>query len=189
METKTSKPWFIPVIVAAIVAIGSLLYFQLQVTGEEKQTPAEIQAQLERVYGGKVLSMKQQQDAFLVELEKEDGIYEIEANATYGNVTEIKRLTTTEISEPATTPTEPAEPTEPTEPQQPESRLTEEQAVEIALKEVSGTVEDIDFEDSEQGGFYLIEVEQPGQGDEDGQEATVQIQAITGEILSIVWDD
>lgn len=186
MEAKTSKPWFIPLIVAAIVAIGSLLYFQLQVTGEEKQSPAEIQAQLERVYGGKVLSMKQQQDSFLVELEKEDGIYEIEANATYGNVTQITRLTTTEISEPTTTPTEPEEPEEP---QQPGSRLTEEQAVELALKEVSGTIEDIDFEDSEQGGFYLIEVEQPGQGDEDGQEATVQIQAITGEILSIVWDD
>lgn len=184
MEAKTSKPWFIPLIVAAIVAIGGLLYFQIQVTtGEEKQTPAEIQAQLERVYGGKVLSMKQKQDSFLVELEKEDGIYEIEANATYGNVTQITRLTTTEISEPTTTPEEPEEP------QQPESRLSEEEAIELALKEVSGTIEDIDFEDSEQGGFYLIEVEQPGQGDEDGQEATVQIQAITGEILSIVWDD
>lgn len=186
MEAKTSKPWFIPLIVAAIVAIGSLLYFQIQVTGEEKQNPAEIQEQLERVYGGKVLSMKQQQDSFLVELEKEDGIYEIEANATYGNVTQITRLTTTEISEPTTTPTEPEEPEEP---QQPESRLSEEEAIELALKEVSGTIEDIDFEDSEQGGFYLIEVEQPGQSDEDGQEATVQIQAITGEILSIVWDD
>lgn len=186
MQAKTSKPWLIPVIVAAVVVIASLLYFQLQVTGEEQQTPAEIQAQLERVYGGKVLSMEQQQDSFLVELEKEDGIYEIEANATYGNVTQITRLTTTETTEPTTTPTDTEEPSEP---QQPGSRLTEEQAVELALKEVSGTLEDVDFEDSEQGGFYLIEIEQPGQGDEDGQEATVQIQAITGEVLSIVWDD
>lgn len=70
------------------------------------------------------------------------------------------------------------------------TRITESEAIEIARTQVSGTVEDVDFESSDSGGYYLVEIEQPPQGDDDdGPEATVQIHAITGKVISVVWDD
>lgn len=64
------------------------------------------------------------------------------------------------------------------------SGISEQEAMKIALEQVKGgKVDDVDLEESDGLYFYLIEVEQ-----NDG-EATVQINAITGEVMSIVWDD
>jgi len=62
--------------------------------------------------------------------------------------------------------------------------LTEEQAVEIALAEVPGEVDDIDLEQSEDGLYFIVEIETT-----DDREAYVQINAISGKILSTTWDD
>jgi len=62
--------------------------------------------------------------------------------------------------------------------------LTEQQAVEIALSEVSGEVDDVDLEQSEDGLYFIIEIETP-----DDREANVQINAISGKIMSTTWDD
>lgn len=62
--------------------------------------------------------------------------------------------------------------------------ISEKEAVEIALNRVKGEVDDVDLEESDGLYYYLIEVEV-----DNGKEATVQINAITGEILSTTWDD
>ena len=64
------------------------------------------------------------------------------------------------------------------------AKITEEEAGKIAIKEVKGTINDIDLEDEDNLLFYLVEIETP-----DDEEATVQIDAITGAILTISWDD
>lgn len=60
--------------------------------------------------------------------------------------------------------------------------LTEQQAIAIALKEVPGELDSVEFKSSADGGSYFVEIEQE-------DEVTVQIHAITGKILSIQYDD
>lgn len=63
------------------------------------------------------------------------------------------------------------------------SRITEDEAVKIALNTVSGEVDDIDFEKEDGVYYYFIEIEQ-----DDDREAEIQINAITGEVINITWD-
>src|SRR5690606_5953598 len=60
------------------------------------------------------------------------------------------------------------------------TRITEAEAVEIALDTVSGEVDDIDFEEEDGVYYYFIEIEQ-----NDDREAEIQINAITGEVINI----
>ncbi|MFD1706581.1 PepSY domain-containing protein [Siminovitchia sediminis] len=66
----------------------------------------------------------------------------------------------------------------------PSQGITKEQAVKIAKEQVNGKVDDVEFEESDGLLYYLIEIEM-----NNGSEATVQINAITEEVLSITWDD
>ncbi|MDQ0860618.1 PepSY domain-containing protein [Bacillus sp. V2I10] len=62
-------------------------------------------------------------------------------------------------------------------------KLTEEQAKKIALAEVNGKIEDIDLEEEDDSVFYEVEIES-GQ-----QEATIQIDAFTGKVLSVAIEN
>ncbi len=62
--------------------------------------------------------------------------------------------------------------------------ITEQEARKIALKQINGVVDDVDIEVSDGLNYYLVEVERDKE-----KEAIVQINAITGEVLSITWDD
>lgn len=67
---------------------------------------------------------------------------------------------------------------------QPPKRLTENEAIKIASSQVQGEVDDI-WQDTEgEQSFYLVKIET-----NDDREATVQIHAITGEVMSVRWDD
>ncbi|RBP92398.1 putative membrane protein YkoI [Cytobacillus firmus] len=66
----------------------------------------------------------------------------------------------------------------------PVKNLTEEEAVQIALKNEPGEVDDISFGETDKGPYYLVEIEK-----DDGSEAAVEIHAITGKVLSVTWDD
>lgn len=65
--------------------------------------------------------------------------------------------------------------------------ITREESIDIALKQLRGEVEYVEFHDKEDGGYYLIEIEQDN--DDDDIEAVFQIHAITGKIMSVKWDD
>ena len=64
------------------------------------------------------------------------------------------------------------------------AKITEEEAGQIALKEINGSINDVDLEEEDNLIFYLVEIDTP-----DDKEAIVQIDAITGAILTITWDD
>lgn len=76
------------------------------------------------------------------------------------------------------------EPKSPPAVEQPPRLLTETEAANIALQHIPGELDDVDLEQSHGVGYYLVEIEL-----EDDREATVQIHAITGEIMSVTWDD
>ncbi|TDL35251.1 hypothetical protein E2R51_05900 [Jeotgalibacillus sp. S-D1] len=62
--------------------------------------------------------------------------------------------------------------------------LTEPEAIDIALKAVPGEVDDVDLEHSDEEMYFLIEIDTA-----DDREATVQVNAISGKIMSTTWDD
>jgi uncharacterized membrane protein YkoI len=69
-------------------------------------------------------------------------------------------------------------------PQEPSKKLTEKEATKIALQKVQGEIDDVELEELNGVSYYLVEIER-----EDEQEATVQINSISGEVISIVWDE
>lgn len=83
-------------------------------------------------------------------------------------------------------PKKPAEqpPTTPDSPDENVQPITEQQAIELALKHVEGVVEDVEFEEEEGQYYYFIEME-TAQGDE----KTVQIHPISGDVISIFLED
>jgi len=62
--------------------------------------------------------------------------------------------------------------------------ITKEQAIAIVFEQLSGEIDDISYEKSDEGGFYLIEIEAT-----DGREGTFQVHAISGKIMSVTWED
>ncbi|CEG26556.1 peptidase propeptide and ypeb domain-containing protein [Bacillus sp. B-jedd] len=73
---------------------------------------------------------------------------------------------------------------EDTKPANPPRRITEHEAASIAQKEVQGEVDDIDLETENGQTFYLVEIQTV-----DDREATVQVHAITGAVMSVLWDE
>lgn len=67
---------------------------------------------------------------------------------------------------------------------QPPKRITENEAINIAVSQVQGEVDDIWLDTEGDQTFYLIKIET-----NDDREAIVQIHAITGDVTSVSWDD
>lgn len=63
--------------------------------------------------------------------------------------------------------------------------ITEAEAIAIAKETLNGEVQELEFTETEDGGSYLIEIE----NDETDQEATVRIHAVRGETLTVEWED
>lgn len=68
---------------------------------------------------------------------------------------------------------------------EPEPVLSREEAIAIAQETLAGEVQEVEFTETTDGGFYLIEIE----NEELDKEATVQIHAIRGETMTVEWDD
>jgi uncharacterized membrane protein YkoI len=63
-------------------------------------------------------------------------------------------------------------------------RISEQQAIEFALKVVNGVVDDVELEEEAGQLYYFIEIEDAGEED-----FTVQVHAISGEVKAIVSED
>lgn len=66
--------------------------------------------------------------------------------------------------------------------------ITQDQAIKIALGQIkSGKVDEVDdfsYVKTDDGGYYLIEIDT-----KDNREATIQIHAISGKIMSLSWEE
>ncbi|MDN4494911.1 PepSY domain-containing protein [Ureibacillus aquaedulcis] len=61
--------------------------------------------------------------------------------------------------------------------------ISSEKAKQIALSQLNGSVEYVVYEDDSEGGYYLVEI------DGENQEATFQIHAISGKVMSVSDND
>ncbi|KOY84190.1 PepSY domain-containing protein [Lysinibacillus macroides] len=61
--------------------------------------------------------------------------------------------------------------------------LSAQHAIHIAQQQLEGEVDSVDFEETAEGGYYLVEIETKD------DEATFQIHAVSGKVMSVIWDD
>ncbi|MGV3264327.1 PepSY domain-containing protein [Cytobacillus pseudoceanisediminis] len=149
---------------------GEILSFEKKdqiSNGEQKQLNEEkIKEIIQAEESGELLSIKKvthkEKSAFEAIVQKDEEKIKITVDALNGEV--LSRVTE--------------------ETKVPVKNLTEEEAVQIALKNEPGEVDDISFGETDKGPSYLVEIEK-----DDGREAAVEIHAITGEVLSVTWDD
>lgn len=92
---------------------------------------------------------------------------------------EVRKISSEEIAE-----AEPDPPAE-TPAAEPERILSREEAVAIARQTLDGEVQEVEFIETADGGYYLVEID----NEASDQEATIQIHAIRGDTLTVDWDD
>lgn len=201
------KKWIIGVI--AVVVVG-FAFWQVSniMTSAEPLTAEEATNKVKELYNGEIVDVAEDKNTYFITIELDTGTYEIEIDRESG---EIGSMTRTQITagkdqtpddaqqgEPKEEPSQGDQPStsndaeqqkeeSPSIPAKPETEIpnpiTEAQAITIALGQVSGEVDDVEVASSGGQTFYLVEIER------EDDEATVRIDAITGEVISIYWDD
>ncbi|MCW1929591.1 PepSY domain-containing protein [Bhargavaea beijingensis] len=135
---------------------------------------ADMKEKITEQYGSEPSSIVFKDHVYNATIEDETSLTEAEYDAVTGE--QIKeKVTEKESSET---------PPDKEEPLKPSVRLTSKEAASIVLKEFPGELDDVEFEESSDGGYYLVQVETP-----DDREVEVQIHAISGDILTWIWDD
>ncbi|MBM4760784.1 PepSY domain-containing protein [Bacillus sp. B15-48] len=184
------------IIGAVLFALVLVVVLQLSniMTSAQPLTVEEATNKVQELYHGDIVNIKEVNGIYLIAIELDTGTYEIEIYRDSGEIGRVTRTEKTAAKEELQSDDSIAKEGEKAmdsgnkaeEPTAEQVRtISEKEAVAIALKEINGEVDDIDLESS--GGiiYYLIEIER----DEDDEEATVQVNAISGEVMSIMWDD
>lgn len=174
---------------AAVIAFFAIVIWQLVrlITFAEPLSAAEAASKVKDMYKGEVVEVSELPDAYRVTMELDTGTYEVDIDKDKGKVdgmTRTKVAPEPEAKPPAVEPDKPKPPAASKPKPKPKKRITEEEAAAIALKTVEGKVDDIDLIQSDGVAYYLVEIDR-----EDGEDGTVQINAITGEVKSVTWDD
>ncbi|WP_339220406.1 PepSY domain-containing protein [Paenibacillus sp. FSL W7-1332] len=166
--------------------------------------------------GGEITKTALDGRVYRLELQSATGTYEMTVDARLGDIVSIEQRDKTAVK-PDPEPGGPREPDQPTEPdpdnppsepadngdkgaaegagdgesgngsgasEPPATMITKEYAIKLSLEKVPGTVEDVEYRESKSSRYYLVEIERA-----DGREATIQVHAITGKIMTVTWDD
>lgn len=183
--------WKNMIMFIAGVVLVAIIAWQLSksITFAEPLTKDEARTKVQNLYQGEIVKIQEQQAIYVVVINLESGTYEVEIDRATGEIGTLSRIITDKGNTQAggnqqESPAAP-KPENTTDPTiEPTQHITEEEAIAIALQSISGKVDEVKTE--QVGGvlYYLIEIER-----EDGQEGIVEIHGITGEVISITWDD
>lgn len=164
-------------VIVAIVVITMVVFFAVkQLTTPNVLSKNEIATQIEKSYQGEILSIVEEQKNYIASFTKEGSVFEVTIDSENGQFSHLTLVQKKNEEQPIEQTTE-------TKPEENPSILTKQQAIDIALKEVPGELDSVEFEKTTDGGNYFVEIEQ---GD---NEIIVQIHAITGKMLSIQYED
>ena len=189
------------VITVCMVCLLAVLFIIAirHITEDTSLSEKQIASRVEALYGGVVDNTIKQDDVYFVTFSTAQATYEVtvdEANGRFSNLTLIheqptvvqddtndeKTISDSQLDSQVEPSDDPPKPSMPTTEQKP-ILLTEQQVISIASAQFTGEVEDVDFENAADGGYYLVEI------DTAEEEVTVQIHAITGKILSVSFDE
>jgi len=128
----------------------------------------EVRKQISKKYNGELknITLKEDEKApiYQIEVSHQQTLTSLTVDALSGKVIEeVKKETSP--------------------PEQQQVLISKEQAIQIAHGRMKGEVDYITYEQTDDGGYYLLEID----GEED--EAVFQIHAISGEIISVTNDD
>ncbi|WP_432363306.1 PepSY domain-containing protein [Sporosarcina sp. UB5] len=90
-------------------------------------------------------------------------------------------------------PEQPKQESKPVKQEKPQKTvlISERQAIKIAMAHLpagkTGEIDDVDFVNSANGGYYLVQIDIDT--DDDMDEVTYQIHAISGKVMTVTWDD
>lgn len=212
------KPWFLPVLFTCVIIVAGAFYIGNMLSKEELLSDSQIRAQLETIYGGTVDELSLENDIYQAEMTRNGAVYSAEISGVTGKVLSLMQLSEPIEEPPVSEPIEEPLPNKPVEetpsskpveeapsskpveksPQAPPEKvqkppannvlITREKAIGIARGRLRGEVEDVEFKKTNDGGYYLIEIEQDNDNGDD-LEAVFQIHAITGKIMSEDWDN
>lgn len=183
MKTK----WWITFIF--VICLGFFITMSIrELTIPKTLTTNEMTAQVERVYSATVQSLIKKSDHYVASFDKDGNIYEVHLNPITGQFSNLQIIYQNEVATSENTSNDESFDNEKASSNDinhvaSNVLLTEQQAIELALKEVPGEIDSVDYVKTTDGGNYLIEVEQGN------NEILIQIHAITGKILSIQYDD
>ena len=175
--------WWIPLIF--FICLGLFITLSIrELMNPKTLTTNEMTAQVERVYNANVQSLIKKSDHYVASFDKDGSIFEVHLDPITGQFSNLQVIYHNEDTNISNNDSFNAE-IAAKNPRNSESNLflTEQQAIEIALKEIPGDIDSVDYEETTDGGHYLIEIEQGN------NEITIQIHAVTGKILSIQYDD
>lgn len=130
------------------------------------KTKEDIQSIVSSEYEGTiermVLSSETEQPFYAVDIAKDETLITLTIDALTGSILDSKKKQTT------------AE----------QALISKDEAIIKAKTQLTGEVQYITYEETSDGGYYLIEIES-----EDDREAVIQVHGVSGEILSVTWDD
>src|SRR5690606_23113522 len=151
----------------------------------QEKTESEIREIVANEEAGEIqtIEKKEEQDQsyYYVTAIKGDTEATYKLQTTTGKIVDV-----VERKQVADNPPEPSkqEPETPKTPTQTTQRISEQQAIEIALKVVPGEVDDVELEEEAGHLYYFIEIE-----DAQDEEYTVQVHSISGEVKSVYSED
>lgn len=155
-------------------------------------------------YPGKIKDLVKAEDQYVMLLETDQGLYQVKADAGSGEIVYLERIGSSEggnTPSPTPTPQPPASPSPSPSPSpsvspspsssagidddKSSSFIGAAKAKKIAAAHVRGKAEDVELKGKVAGSaYYLVEVEVEG-----GRDADVQVNAVSGAIMSVIWDD
>ncbi|PAE39710.1 PepSY domain-containing protein [Bacillus sp. 7884-1] len=183
---KISWFWVAICSIILVIVFVSFQQFGKLTPSADMLTEKEAEKLVKERYQGNISSIKLANQQYHIELEKQNHLYSVKLDSSSGKVLSFTQTGTGTATGTTTTKPTPAQ----TPPLQEEvkeetpKRLTDKEAVEIAVTQVQGKVDDIWLETENNQTYYLIKIET-----NDDREATVQIHAITGDVMSVAWDD
>ncbi|TWT07337.1 hypothetical protein FQV26_05870 [Planococcus sp. CPCC 101016] len=117
------------------------------------------------------INYNKEENEYEVKVKDESQLSKIIISAATGEVRKISQ--------------EPIEPAVPVEESEPERIITRDEAIKLAKGTLDGEVQEAEFVETADGGYYLVEIE----NEQTEQEATIQIHAIRGDTMTVEWDD
>ncbi|MGG3504265.1 PepSY domain-containing protein [Paenibacillus lautus] len=198
------------VMLVAVLIIVNAVWSPFSSSTSAMSTDEVVEEVLSQYPGGEITKTTLDGGVYRLELQSATGTYEMTVDSRQGDIVSIQQLNQ-RASQPPTEPVEPTEPdpdTPPSEPadhgdkeatggttggesgngsgtsEPPATMITKEYAIKLSLEKVPGTVEDVEYRENKSSRYYLVEIER-----EDGREATIQVHAITGKIMTVTWDD
>ena len=177
--------WILPALLLICIILCTA-YAYNQIISKTTFGEAEIKNRVSSLYNGEVQAIAKKKDQYEVTFRKNDYIYQVVVNEEEGTFSDLKVTQEGAKEETETleeTPSEQAPPEQKPPAQEEIKPLTKEEVVEIARSQFDGSVDDVEFIATDDGGYYNVDLE----NEED--EATLQIHALTGEIMTITYDD